>query len=52
MHHLQLSDPEDHDVDRLRTFNTSKGGKCRLEFGILKWFVKFSYFINANYFNY
>ncbi|KAL5288229.1 hypothetical protein ACFFRR_008838 [Megaselia abdita] len=25
MHHLQLSDPEDHDVDRLRTFNTSKG---------------------------
>lgn len=26
MHHLQLSDPEDEDVDRLRTFSASKGG--------------------------
>ncbi|XP_055379993.1 uncharacterized protein LOC129611082 isoform X2 [Condylostylus longicornis] len=26
MHHLQLSDPEDDDVDRLRTFSASKGG--------------------------
>lgn len=27
MHHLQISDPEDEDLDRLRTFSASKGGK-------------------------
>ncbi|CAD7092649.1 unnamed protein product [Hermetia illucens] len=26
MHHLQISDPEDEDLDRLRTFSASKGG--------------------------